>query len=41
MLGDRFQELRGDLLGIWDERNDADDGTLRVRQEYLVSLIRL
>lgn len=41
VLGDRFQELRGDLLGIWDEANEAEDGALRFEQEYLVSIIRL
>jgi len=40
MLGDRFSELRADLLGIWADRNEADDGTLRLPQEYLVSLMR-
>ncbi|MCL4852697.1 MAG: methyltransferase domain-containing protein [Bryobacteraceae bacterium] len=41
MLGDRFRELRQRIAGIWRNANLATDGTLRLPQEYLVSLIRL
>jgi SAM-dependent methyltransferase len=41
LLGERFQELRGELIGIYEERNEAEDGSLSLPQEYLVSLIRL
>ena len=41
MLGERFGELRERIVGIWEEANEADDGSLRLPQEYLVSIIRL
>lgn len=41
MLGERFAELHGQILAIWEEVNHADDGTLRLPQEYLLSVIRL
>jgi SAM-dependent methyltransferase len=41
VLGDRFGELRQELLALWQESNEADDGTLRLRQDYLLSVIRL
>ena len=41
MLGERFGELREEILEIWNDVNDADDGTLRLPQEYLLSLVRL
>ena len=41
MLGERFQELRERLIEIWSDANEADDGTLRLPQEYLVSIVRL
>jgi len=41
MLGERFGELRGDILAIWANNNEADDGRLVLPQEYLVSVIRL
>ena len=39
MLGEEFQELRRDIVAIWDRRNAADDGTFRLAQEYLVSVV--
>ena len=39
MLGDGFQDLRRDIVTIWDQRNAADDGTFRLAQEYLVSVV--
>jgi SAM-dependent methyltransferase len=41
MLGDRFGELRERIVEIWRDANQADDGTLRLPQEYLLSIIRL
>jgi SAM-dependent methyltransferase len=41
MLGERFAELRSDLLGVWDSRNESGDGKLVLPQEYLQSVIRL
>jgi hypothetical protein len=39
MLGDGFLDLRRDIVTIWDQRNAADDGTFRLAQEYLVSVV--
>jgi hypothetical protein len=41
VLGERFGELREQILAIWERRNEADDGSLRLPQEYLLSVIRL
>ena len=41
MLGERFGELREEILVIWAGRNEADDGRLILPQEYLLSVIRL
>ena len=41
MLGDRFGELREQILAIWAEWNEADDGRLVLPQEYLLSIVRL
>jgi ubiquinone/menaquinone biosynthesis C-methylase UbiE len=41
MLGERFQELRAQIVEIWSEANEADDGSLRLPQEYLRSIVRL
>jgi SAM-dependent methyltransferase len=41
MLGDRFQELRERIVGIWRDANEARDGSLRLPQEYLLSIIRM
>jgi SAM-dependent methyltransferase len=41
MLGDRFPELREQIVGIWRDSNEADDGTLRLPQEYLLSIVRI
>jgi SAM-dependent methyltransferase len=42
LLGDdRFGELREQIVSIWEQWNEADDGTLRLPQEYLLSVIRL
>jgi ubiquinone/menaquinone biosynthesis C-methylase UbiE len=41
MLGERFGELRDQILAIWEEDNEAENGRLRLPQEYLLSVIRL
>jgi ubiquinone/menaquinone biosynthesis C-methylase UbiE len=41
MLGERFAELRQELLVLWNDANEADDGSARIRQEYLLSVIQL
>jgi hypothetical protein len=41
MLGDRFTELRERIVEIWRAANEATDGTMRLPQEYLLSVIRL
>jgi SAM-dependent methyltransferase len=40
-LGDRFGELRAKIIEIWKDANEADDGTLRLPQVYLRSIVRL
>jgi SAM-dependent methyltransferase len=41
MLGERFDELGEKLIAVFDERNEAGDGSLRLPQEYLLSVIRI
>lgn len=41
MLGERFDELREEIVAIWREANEAEDGTFRLPQQYLVAVIRL
>jgi SAM-dependent methyltransferase len=41
LLGDRFAELAQRLTAIYHERNEATDGSLRLAQEYLLSLIHV
>lgn len=41
MLGERFEELRERIVEIWRDANEADDGSLRLPQEYLLSIVRL
>lgn len=42
LLGDeRFSELRGDIVEIWSRWNEADDGSFRLPQHYLLSIVRL
>ncbi len=41
MLGERFGELRAEIIAIWANNNEADDGRLVLPQEYLLSIIRL
>lgn len=41
MLGERFAELRRDLVDIWERGNEADDGSFRFPQQYLVSVVHV
>lgn len=41
VLGERFNEMRERIVDIWRRRNEATDGSMRLPQEYLVSIIRL
>jgi SAM-dependent methyltransferase len=34
----RYEDLRGDLLALYEDCNEADDGSFRVESEYLVSV---
>lgn len=40
-LGDRFDELLDKMVDIYERRNEADDGTLRLPQLYLISKITM
>jgi SAM-dependent methyltransferase len=39
MLGERFADLRGEIVGVWEDFNEADDGSLVLPQEYLLSIV--
>ncbi|HEX5467838.1 MAG TPA: class I SAM-dependent methyltransferase [Gaiellaceae bacterium] len=41
VLGERFADLRGEIVALWEEVNEADDGSFVLPQEYLLSLVRL
>jgi ubiquinone/menaquinone biosynthesis C-methylase UbiE len=41
LLGERFEGLRKQIIAIWADANEADDGSLRLPQEYLLSVVRL
>ena len=41
MLGERFAELRKEVVAIWRNANEAEDGSLRLPQEYLLSVVRV
>jgi SAM-dependent methyltransferase len=41
MLGERFAEFGEKIVAIFKERNEATDGSLRLPQEYLLSVIRV
>jgi hypothetical protein len=34
----RYEELRRDMLALYEELNDADDGSFRVESKYLVTV---
>lgn len=40
MLGERFGELRADIVAIWEDRNQSSDGRFVLPQEYLLSVVR-
>jgi ubiquinone/menaquinone biosynthesis C-methylase UbiE len=40
-LGERYPELRRELVEVFEAANEADDGTLRFEQEYLLTIARL
>ena len=40
MLGERFGELRERVVDVWRRANEATDGSLRLPQEYLLSIVR-
>ena len=40
VLGERWPDLRAAIVDLWTDANEADDGSLRFRQEYLVSIVR-
>jgi SAM-dependent methyltransferase len=40
-LGERFADLRAKVVDVWREFNAADDGTFRLPQEYLISIVRV
>jgi SAM-dependent methyltransferase len=37
-LGDRFRELRAEIVAAWESRNEVDDGRLLLPQEYLLAV---
>jgi SAM-dependent methyltransferase len=37
----RYDELKAELIGLYSEANEADDGTFRAQAEYLLTLARL
>jgi ubiquinone/menaquinone biosynthesis C-methylase UbiE len=41
MLSDRFSEMRERIVDVWRRRNEATDGRLLLRQEYLISIVWL
>jgi hypothetical protein len=41
MLGDRFAELRAEIVAAWEARNEAEDGRLILPQEYLLTVVHL
>ncbi len=41
MLGDRFLELRGRIVEIWNRANQSNNGSFRLPQQYLLSIVRL
>jgi ubiquinone/menaquinone biosynthesis C-methylase UbiE len=38
---ERFAELRERVIAVWEEANEADDGSLRLPQQYILSIVRL
>jgi len=40
VLGERWPDLRAELVALWGEANEADDDGLCLRGEYLMSIVR-
>lgn len=40
-LGERFPEFRETVVAIWEDANESADGSFRMPQEYLLSIVRL
>jgi SAM-dependent methyltransferase len=40
-LGERFADLRAEVVAVWEERNEADDSRFVLPQEYLLALVSL
>ena len=40
MLGERFADLRAEIVAAWEAWNEAEDGRLVLPQEYLLTLVR-
>jgi ubiquinone/menaquinone biosynthesis C-methylase UbiE len=38
---ERFADLRAKVVEVWQDRNEAQDGTFRLPQEYLLTIVRL
>ncbi len=38
-LGERWSEARADLHALYEQHNEADDGTFRARPEYLLAVV--
>jgi len=41
MLGERFADMRAEIVALWHEHNRAANGTMDLPQEYLQSVVRL
>jgi hypothetical protein len=41
VLGERFTDLRADVIDVWKRWNEADDDGFVLPQEYLVSVVRI
>ena len=37
----RYDELRNDMRALYNEMNEADDGSFRVQSAYLVTIAKL
>jgi len=37
----KWEQLRGELIGLYADANEADDGSMRVRAEYLLTVAQL
>jgi hypothetical protein len=37
----KWEQLRAELIELYTDANEADDGTMRVRAEYLLTVVQL